>query len=399
MEVSVHRLEGPTTQDRPVEIVERKGLGHPDSICDAIADAFARRLCHFYLERFGAVLHHNVDKVLLRGGVARAAFGGGEILEPIELWLCGRATESYRGVAIPIAELGEEVARTWFRRHLHAFDPEKHLRVHCITHPGSSDLVELFGASRRGDVFLANDTSCGVGYAPSTPLERAVLKIERELNAGPTKRLRPAWGEDVKVLGFRRGLDVSLTVACALVGGFVPDIHAYQSEKQLLAESADTWASAELGRSPELVVNAADDLARGEVYLTVTGTSAEAGDDGEVGRGNRANGLITPFRPMTLEADAGKNPLTHVGKIYSLIAPRIAAAIVEQVDSVEEAHCALVGRIGAPVFEPSLVSLELRIAPEAPFLAIQRRAEECARALLERLASSFWREWIDTDPD
>jgi S-adenosylmethionine synthetase len=50
------------------------------------------------------------------------------------------------------------------------------------------------------------------------------------------------------------------------------------------------------------------------VYLTVTGTSAEAGDDGEVGRGNRVNDLITPYRPISLEAAAGKNPVTHVGQ-------------------------------------------------------------------------------------
>ncbi len=56
-------------------------------------------------------------------------------------------------------------------------------------------------------------------------------------------------------------------------------------------------------------VNTADDIKKKSVFLTVTGTSAEMGDDGSVGRGNRCNGLITPNRPMSMEATSGKNPI------------------------------------------------------------------------------------------
>jgi S-adenosylmethionine synthetase len=49
------------------EIVERKGLGHPDTICDALAETLSRNLCREHRDRFGTVLHHNVDKALLYG--------------------------------------------------------------------------------------------------------------------------------------------------------------------------------------------------------------------------------------------------------------------------------------------------------------------------------------------
>ncbi len=99
-------------------------------------------------------------------------------------------------------------------------------------------------------------------------------------------------------------------------------------------------------------MNAADPASHsdaGDVFLTVTGTSAEAGDDGEVGRGNRTCGLITPYRSITLEAAAGKNPVSHVGKLYNLVASRIAAAITAEIPDVPDAACVLVSQIGRPV--------------------------------------------------
>ena len=186
-----------------VEIVERKGLGHPDTICDAVAEHFCVRLCREYRRRFGTILHHNVDKVLLCGGAARAAFGGGEILEPIEIILAGRATQHYRGESIPVHEIAVEACREWFRAQIPALDADRHLRITSRVRQGSSDLVALFG--RGGAAPLANDTSCGAGFAPFTDLERSVLAVERALNAPETKRAHPEIGSDVKVMGVRRG--------------------------------------------------------------------------------------------------------------------------------------------------------------------------------------------------
>jgi S-adenosylmethionine synthetase len=138
----------------------------------------------------------------------------------------------------------------------------------------------------------------------------------------------------------------------------------------------------------DIAVNAADDVACGSIYLTVTGTSAEAGDDGEVGRGNRANGLITPGRPMIMEAAAGKNCVSHVGKLYNIVARRITERLVEEVSAIAAAECWLVSRIGSPVTEPQTISLRLRLtgARKPP----DRTINEIVRQELSQ-TSRLWR--------
>ena len=165
--VSMLKRSGVETLD--VEIVERKGLGHPDSICDAIAEQFSLSLCRFYLDRFGLVLHHNVDKALLWGGSARPAFGGGEMKQPFELFVAGRATAAFKGINVPVKDLLHDAATTWLRQHMHALDPTTDAVFHTLTRSGSPDLVDLFLRQRTEGPALANDTSVGVGYRRVTP--------------------------------------------------------------------------------------------------------------------------------------------------------------------------------------------------------------------------------------
>jgi S-adenosylmethionine synthetase len=79
----------------------------------------------------------------------------------------------------------------------------------------------------------------------------------------------------------------------------------------------------------EIHFNALEEVGRclGGTYLSLLGTSAEDADSGQVGRGNRVNGLIAMNRPMGTEATTGKNPVSHVGKIYSVLAHRLARQI------------------------------------------------------------------------
>ena len=104
MNVNVTALKGPSPASLPLEIVERKGLAHPDSLCDALAENLSVALSRYYIERFGIILHHNVDKALLCGGAARAAFGGGEVMEPIDIYLAGRATGEFKGIEVAAAK-------------------------------------------------------------------------------------------------------------------------------------------------------------------------------------------------------------------------------------------------------------------------------------------------------
>lgn len=391
MTINVSILNTPPMESLPMEVVERKGIGHPDTLCDALAEAFSRSLSRYYLERFGFILHHNVDKALLVGGAARPAFGGGEVLAPIELYLAGRATREFHGVRVPVEELAIDGSRQWLKRHLCALDPERHVRIHCLVRPSSAELVELFANGRKNGIALSNDTSCAARYAPLDALERTVLGVEQELNAASTKQAFPEIGEDIKVMGVRQERTVRLTVACAFVDRHVADLADYFAKRRRLAARVQDIAHRLSGRTCAVDVNAADGETAGSIYLTVTGTSAEAGDDGEVGRGNRANGLITPYRPMSLEAVAGKNPVTHVGKLYNLLAGRIAEQVMAQVPGIDEADCILVSRIGHPIREPHGIDLRLRLTPGAQ--APHAKIEPVVLAQLAT-ADTLWREFL-----
>ena len=385
MKPTVSTLYTPEVEMLDVEIVERKGLGHPDSICDAIAEQFSLSLCRFYLDRFGLVLHHNVDKALLWGGSARPAFGGGQVNQPFEFFVAGRATAAFKGVKVPVEALFHDAATTWLRQHIHALDPTTNAVFHTLTRSGSPDLVELFLRQRSEGVALANDTSLGIGYAPLSELETVVLRVEEHLNSPPVKAAHPEIGEDIKIMGVRKAGTMYLTISCAFVDRFVAGMHDYCAAKARVAEIVKKTGSRFTGRQIVVTVNAADDIAAGSVFLTVTGTSAEAGDDGEAGRGNRANGLITPYRPMTMESIAGKNPITHVGKLYNLLAGLMAHALVKEIPDVTEAQCFLVSEIGRPIDEPQTVDIKVRLRDPSLLPDTRRHAQEIAADQISRL--------------
>jgi S-adenosylmethionine synthetase len=259
-----------------------------------------------------------------------------------------------------------------------------------LVRPGSEDLVDLFLRQQHTGVWRANDSSIGVGYAPMSSLEWRVLEIDRLLTSPEVRRDHPAYGEDTKLLAVRHGEETNVTVACAFCDRHVGDLGSYLGQKSelkaLVAQSGD-------GRI-EVRVNAADDPGKGSIYLTVTGTSAEAGDDGQAGRGNRLNGLITPGRPMTMESVAGKNPVSHVGKIYNYAAKAIAETIVRQVPDAAAAECYLASQIGAPVAEPRLAHVRLATRDGRPVAELHREVEPIVHQELARL-DTLWQSLLD----
>jgi S-adenosylmethionine synthetase len=186
-------------------------------------------------------------------------------------------------------------------------------------------------------------------------------------------------------MGIRRGDKVEMTIACAMIGRHLSHIDDYLAEKAAIAELAHGLAVAQGLASCEVAVNAADDPVAGDIYLTVTGTSAEAGDDGQVGRGNRINGIITPYRPMSLEAAAGKNPVTHVGKIYNVVARRVAESLAAASDEISTAECLMISRIGAPVTSPALVHIRVATVDGSPPDRFRNLAADITIDHLERI--------------
>ena len=354
--IHVEPAAGQAVADQGIEIVERKGVGHPDSVCDGVAESVARALARTYLDRFGTVLHFNTDETQLVAGTAAPAFGGGEVLEPIYLLVVGRATKEYQGERIPAEAIALETAREYLDETLPNLDVGSDVVVDVDLGEGSGDLQTVFGEEEA--VPMANDTSYGVGHAPLTETERVVYNTERRLVTEYAAD-NPEVGQDVKVMGKREGNHIDVTVAVAMVDEHVPDMPAYRRAVDGVSGYVRDLAGEYTDRDVTVHVNTADDYEEGSVYLTTTGTSAEQGDDGSVGRGNRANGLITPNRPMSMEATSGKNPVNHIGKIYNLLSTEIAEAAVEEVGGVRQLQVRLLSQIGEPIDQPHVADAEL----------------------------------------
>ncbi|PSP28062.1 S-adenosylmethionine synthetase [Halobacteriales archaeon QH_2_65_14] len=350
--IRVESAKGHAVEDQHVEIVERKGIGHPDSICDGVAEEVSRALARTYLDRFGKPLHFNTDETQLVAGTSAPAFGGGEMLEPIYLLIVGRATKEYDGERIPAETIALRTAREYLDEQFPYLDVGSDISVDVKLGEGSGDLQEVFDEDGRA-VPMANDTSYGVGHAPLTETEKIVYNTERRLNttyAGDN----PHIGQDIKVMGKREDDHIDVTVAVAMVDQFVDGLDDYREAVEDVKAYVEELASEFTDREVTVHVNTADQYEEGAIYLTTTGLSAEQGDDGSVGRGNRANGLITPNRPMSMEATSGKNPINHIGKIYNLLSTEIAESVVEDVDGIRQLQVRLLSQIGRPIDQPHI---------------------------------------------
>lgn len=353
--------------DPPVEFVERKGVGHPDTICDHLAEELARELAAEYLAHTGAVQHFNVDKAILAAGSVDIHFGGGHHTRPSRLVLVGKADSLKEWRPDP-----EDLAVRYKKKLLdllpdataEAFDFEVWLNQ------SSSDLATVVNR-RSDDAPLANDTSFAAVSLPRSPLEATVHAVEQQLNSDEFRSVQPV-GRDIKVMGARVNGATHVTVACPVLAAEVENRPEYDAVIEAVRDEVAAVAEQHLGSGVAVKVNQADQ--DDSPYLTLTGTSAEAGDDGQVGRGNRFGGLITPYRPMSLEAAAGKNPFAHVGKTYHAFAADIAARLHAETD-VSESTIRMLSSIGRSVVDPEALHIEK--VGEADPAVIERIAKEC----------------------
>jgi len=384
--IIVEDLKQTPLKKQRIEIVERKGLGHPDYICDAVMDQISIRLSKIYLEKAGAILHHNVDKSLLVAGKTEPRFGGGIVKQPMLFVFGDRATSKINGEEINVSEIAVNVAKEWFRKNMRFVDPEKHVKYQVELKPGSVGLVDIF--KRKGKVLGANDTSAAVGYAPMTTTEKVVRKTEQFLNSIEFKQRFPESGEDIKVMGYRNNNHLHLTVSMAFVDRYVSSEEDYFDKKAKILEETKKFVNANTDfDGVDVQLNTLDVRGRGlgGMYLTVLGTSAESGDSGEVGRGNRVNGLISLNRPFCSEAAAGKNPVSHVGKIYNVLTYKIARDVYEQVPEVEEVYIWLLSKIGTPIDHPAIAAAQVIMKGNNHIDTVRREIKEVLDYELENI--------------
>ena len=377
--IIVTEATGQYIDDIPVEIVERKGIGHPDSLCDGIAERISVEYSRWCLENLGVLLHHNFDKVQLVAGEAEVGYGYGEMITPIRIQIAGRGTPTYKGRKVPMDTIAIQAAKAHIRETMRYLDPEAHVVIDSYAGKGAEELAYTV------DHITANDTSFGVSHWPRSDLELTVYETAQYINYKLIDQL--PIGEDVKVMGARQGDQIMLTVALPFIGPRVKDATEYVEARSAAQQAIHDFASQLTARKVQVFVNTADDVEAGAVYLTLTGTSAEQGDDGAVGRGNRANGVIAPFRAASLEAAAGKNPISHVGKLYNLLAMEAARAIVEAVPQVRGTTVYLLSQIGHPLDEPLVATAQVTPREGGLTPSIQAAVAEVLDAQLANIDS------------
>ena len=150
--IVIEELKTSEVYRQKVEVVERKGLGHPDYICDAIMEQISVNLSQKYLENFGTILHHNIDKGMLVAGEVKGKFGGGRVVSPMRLIIGDRATFEYEGVEIDVSGLAVNTAKEWFSEELRFVDPEN-LIYQVELKRGSAELTDIFS---RGEIGRAS---------------------------------------------------------------------------------------------------------------------------------------------------------------------------------------------------------------------------------------------------
>lgn len=357
--IFIETLERPMVSEQHIEIVERKGKGHPDYICDSIMEEISIELSRKYQREFGEILHHNIDKGLLVAGQVERWFGGGRVTKPMELIIGDRAVFKVGDKCIPVEDLAIDTAKSWFKKNMRFIDASNDVIYRVVLSPGSEELTDIF--ARSGKLHGANDTSAAVGYAPLTETEMAVYGIECFLNSQAFKDEFSETGEDIKVMGLRRKDILDVTIAMPLISRYVENEKDYFRRKEEVIYALKEFTNDLPFREVNLHYNTLDKRRHGlgGIYLSLLGTSAEDADSGQVGRGNRVNGVIPLNRPIGTEAAAGKNPTSHVGKIYNILAHELAKKVYNDVEGVREVYIWFLGQIGIPIDRPQLVSAQL----------------------------------------
>jgi S-adenosylmethionine synthetase len=348
--------------------VERKGIGHPDTLADHLAELLSRRYCQITLENYGAVLHHNFDKSGILGGKSSVSFGNGKLIAPIRVLINGRVSTTFGGEEVPYEQILAGATYDLFASRFGDLIPKDMISVEMnisnASSPGHAELNEAKGSSRKNwftprglsdlpelTSLFANDTSLGCGYYPLHPLEQFVLSLETELTSGVFADQNKWLGTDIKVMATQIDGEIDITLCIPQIANYVGSIEQYKRNMSIVREYIQHFAQSELGGGNiGLSMNTRDSYDKEELYLTATGSAIESGDEGLVGRGNRINRLISIGRPMSMEGASGKNPVYHVGKVYYVAAHQIAKAIFDEFGVHNEVY--LISQSGRALASP-----------------------------------------------
>ena len=377
MKTFIYINEKTKIDNQRFEVVETKGKGHPDNICDTLAEKISANYSKYCIKNFGVILRHMIDKLSILGGGSKVKFGGGEMTSPIKILVNGRFTDRFQTEKINYMSIVETTIKDYFKELFPLLDVEKFLIIIDNTHhnegPGvvynenntsNNERKKFFEVIDKNDLKShnnhnrCNDTSTTVSYYPMSKLEKTVLDIERELNSKSYKNTKPWTGNDIKVMGIRKDNTVEITCCVPLISKYVSDCKDYSLKLKLIKEDIYSIIFKNFQKEKiELFLNTRDNYEKNDLYMTLIGSAIESGDEGAVGRGNRSRGVIPFNRNFSMEAACGKNPVYHTGKLFTTIGDLISKEIYDKYNIENSVYCT--SRMGDLIEEPWNISIEL----------------------------------------
>lgn len=359
------------------EVVETKGKGHPDNICDTLAEKISANYSQFCLNKYGVILRHMIDKLSILGGGSKVKFGGGEMIAPIRMLINGRFTDRYNDEKIDYMNIVTNTIKDYFEELFPLLDVEKYLIIVDNTHhnegPGVIynkdettknersnffEAIDQEDANRHNNHNRCNDTSTTVSYYPMSKLERTVLNIEQLLNSDSYKSKKPWVGNDIKVMGMRKEKNIELTSCIPLISHYIKDVNDYQQKlKEIESDIEIETKKIFKNNKISIYLNTRDNYEQNDLYMTLIGSAIESGDEGAVGRGNRSRGVIPFSRNFSMEASCGKNPVYHTGKLFTAIGDIISKEIYNKLNIENVVYCT--SKMGDNISNPWNISVEL----------------------------------------
>lgn len=329
------------TEKTSFEFVERKGIGHPDTLADGVAESISLEFSNYCYDHFGAVLHQTLDKIMFIGGGGEFGFKHGRMLRPWNLVLNGRMTEDFGNHKINYKELATHSVKNYLKKVVPKLDTERWLNIIFYTSTSSKNPY-WFHPRTLDDVPdakkpYANDTSTAVSYWPLTTTEKLTLLMERYFYKKDNSPRFPFIGQDIKVMSVRKKKNIDITMCVPFFSAKVPNADKYFKLKNTIQNDIQNLASSFVkGKyKVKLAINTQDQMIKNPsegkgFYFVISGSALDSGEEGVVGRGNRSRGVVSNVRPYSMEGIHGKNPSYYVGKVYNYIADLLSKAVSEK---------------------------------------------------------------------
>ncbi len=314
------------------DIVERKGIGHPDTLADFIAEEFSNTYSKYSLKNFGVILNHWADKVVLSGGISELDYGAKKIIKPMTAYLFGKAVISVGDKIIPIEDMFISSCKKVLKK---VFKNKEMLdamtyKIDINNGIGKEHAESFYRPLSNKDTytiesFKSNDTIICSGYAPYSTAEKMAIVIENYINSITFKNRFNFTGYDVKVVVANIDKFFDITICIPFIADQTPSFSFYKINKDAILKDLKKFILIKYldkGFNFSISLNTKD---FGEhAYLVAFGSALDKGDFGAVGRGNKYSGVVSLNRKTNIEAVAGKNPQNHSGKLFTIFAHHLA---------------------------------------------------------------------------